>query len=108
MANIFYLDRYSNFVINNENKTVPFVKIPDEPTDKYVKFKKRFDRMDILSNRYYNNPYHGFLIMMANPEFGGLEFDIPNGATIRIPFPFESAIERYNKQVVSYINLYGK
>jgi hypothetical protein len=25
---------------------------------------------------YYNNPYGGWLIMLANPEFGGLEFNI--------------------------------
>jgi hypothetical protein len=36
---------------------------------------------------YYNNPYGGWLIMLANPEFGGLEFNIPNQTVIRIPFP---------------------
>jgi len=103
-----YFNRYNDFKINGENKTQPHIFIPELSSDKLIKFKKRFDRMDILSNRYYNNPYHGFLIMMANPNLGGLEFDIPNGTLIRIPFPFESAIERFNSEKNKYINLYGK
>lgn len=108
MNKITYLDRYNDFVINGDNKTQPYIFIPEVNGDKYIKYKKRVDRMDILSNRYYNNPYHGFLIMMANPQYGGMEFDIPNGALIRIPFPFESALERFNRVKNNYISLYGK
>lgn len=103
-----YFNRYNDFKINGELKTQPHIFIGELSSDKFIKFKKRFDRMDILSNRYYNNPYCGFLIMMANPHLGGLEFDIPNGTLIRIPFPLESAIERFNKEKNNYINLYGK
>jgi hypothetical protein len=45
--------------------------------------------------------------MAANPQFGGLEFNIPDRAVIRVPFPFDSAIERYIGEVDKYKNLYG-
>jgi hypothetical protein len=46
--------------------------------------------------------------MLANPEFGGLEFNIPDSSIIRIPFPFESAVNRYITQVSNHKLLYGE
>jgi hypothetical protein len=45
--------------------------------------------------------------MLCNPQYGGLEFDIKNGDIIRIPYPFDSAIERYIQEVNRYKQLYG-
>jgi hypothetical protein len=45
--------------------------------------------------------------MLANPKYGGLEFNIPNSEVIRVPFPFNSAVERYLKSVETYNLLYG-
>jgi hypothetical protein len=56
---------------------------------------------------YYNNPYSGWLILLANPEFGGLEFNIPDMTTLRIPFPYDSAISRYITEIENYKVLYG-
>ena len=46
--------------------------------------------------------------MLANPEYGGLEFNIPDMTVLRIPFPYESAISRYTTEVTNNINLYGE
>ena len=103
-----YLDRYELFKANGEIKPMPGIKIPEYNTDKSIVYKKGKTRLDIESQKYYNNPYHGFLIMLSNPQYGGLEFNIKDRDVIRIPYPFESAIERYLEQVKQYITLYGK
>ena len=46
--------------------------------------------------------------MLANPEFGGLEFNIPDSTIIRIPFPYDSAVSRYMTQVTLHKQLYGE
>ena len=77
-------------------------------TDKKIVYKQNITRLDKLSQDYYNNPYHGWLILLANPQYGGLEFDIKDREILRIPYPFNSAIERYIKEVEIYKTLYGK
>jgi hypothetical protein len=102
-----YFDRYEKFRVNGDIKPLPFIKIQALPSDKNTIYKLGQTRLDILSQTYYNNPYHGYLIMLANPQYGGLEFNIKNNDVIRIPYPFESAIERYINEVNKYKQLYG-
>ena len=45
--------------------------------------------------------------MMANPEYGSMEFSIPDNALLRIPFPLGLSIEDYVNRVEDYITLYG-
>jgi hypothetical protein len=47
------------------------------------------------------------LILQANPEFGGLEFDIPENTVIIVPFPLNKSLEEYQSQVERYKRLYG-
>lgn len=101
-----YFDRYESFRVNGDFKMVPGIKIDIRGTDKQVVYKKGDTRLDKLSQMYYNNPYHGFLIMLANPQYGGLEFDIKDRDVIIIPYPFESAVERYLAEVKIYKLLY--
>lgn len=106
MAN--YYDRYSNFRGNGSMKPIPGIIIQELDSDKNSIYKQGVSRLDKLSNLYYNNPYSGWLIMLANPEYGGLEFNIPDMASLRIPFPFDSAITRYITQVSIHKSLYGE
>lgn len=101
-----YYDRYRDFRIDGEVKTLPFIKLPIKSSDKRVltDIRTRFDK---LSQEYYGNPYHGWLILQANPEFGGLEFDIPENTIIIIPFPLNQSLEGYQSQVERYKRLYG-
>lgn len=103
-----YYDRYGQFRVNAEIKPIPGITIPISDSDKYTIYKLGETRLDKISNLYYTNPYSGWLIMLANPEFGGLEFNIPDSTIIRVPFPFNSGIERYITQVSNHINLYGE
>lgn len=102
-----YFDRYEKFRVDGSITPLPFIRIPESNTDKTVIYRLGKTRLDILSQKYYNNPYHGYLIMLSNPKYGGLEFDIKDGDVIRIPYPFDSAIERYIEQVNRYKELYG-
>jgi hypothetical protein len=101
-----YYDRYKDFKKEGQVTTLPFIKIRAKNSDKRIVTdnKTRFDK---LSQTYYGNPYHGWLILQANPQFGGLEFDIPENTIIIIPFPLDKSLEQYQNQVDRYKRLYG-
>ena len=73
-----YFNRYEYFLEDGEFKIVPGIEIPTRSTDKYVKYIKGKDRLDKMSQEYYNTPLFGWLIMLANPKVGSIEFDIPD------------------------------
>jgi hypothetical protein len=102
-----YLDRYDRFRSDDNFNPVPGIPIPEKNTDKYLTYKVGSTRFDILSQKYYNSPYYGWLIMLANPEFGGMEFNIPNNKTIRVPFPLKTSVNDYLSEVDKYFRLYG-
>ena len=102
-----YYDRYRGFKKNGLTSTLPFIKLTPKQSDKQVVTDSR-TRFDKLSQLYYGNPYHGWLILLANPQFGGLEFDIPEETVILIPFPLDFSLEQYQNQVDNYKKLYGE
>lgn len=101
-----YYNRYSDFFVENQYKIIPFAKIPEKKSDKFEVYKIGVTRFDKLSQKYYNNPWHGWLIQLANPQFG-LEFDIPDQSIIRIPFPFNQSLSDYEGWVKDHIRYYG-
>ena len=101
-----YLDRYQSFRSDENYKPIPGIKIPVKNTDKTIIYELGRTRFDKLSNDYYNSPYFGWLIMLANPQYGGLEFSIPNNSPIRIPFPFIHSVNDYLSGVEKYKQLY--
>ena len=103
-----YYDRYQQFKVDGKFKPLPFIKIKPKSSDKTVLYEKQISRMDKLSQEYYGTPYHGWLIMLANQQWCGMEFDIPDQTTIRIPFPFTNAIDRYILAVKRHKELYGE
>lgn len=103
-----YYDRYEKFRTNNDIKPIPGINIPIESSDKQTLYKAGKTRLDRVSQEYYGNPYHGWLIMLANQQWGGMEFDIPDQTIIRIPFPFTNAIDRYILGVKRHKELYGE
>ncbi len=103
-----YFNRYKDFKSNGKVSCLPFIKLTPKSTDKMVVYKAGVTRLDKVSQDYYNNPYHGFFIMLANPQYGGLEFNIKDGDVIRVPFPFNATIEDYNNQVAKHKQLYGE
>jgi hypothetical protein len=103
-----YFNRYEYFLEDGEFKIVPGIEIPARSTDKYVKYIKGKDRLDKMSQEYYNTPLFGWLILLANPKVGSIEFDIPDNSIIRIPFPLINSLQEYKKNVELYKLYYGE
>ena len=45
--------------------------------------------------------------MQANPDYNFYEFEIPNGASLRIPLPLQTVLKKYEEDINSYKILYG-
>ena len=101
-----YFDRYEEFRENNEIKPIPGLIIPFSTDDKKVVYKAD-SRMDKISQEYYGTPYFGWLIMLCNGKYSGMEFDIPSNEIIRVPFPLKSAVNRYIIAVKEHKKLNG-
>lgn len=95
-------DRYSQFRDGNTINIVPFAEVPVKSTDRYEIYRKGKTRLDLLSYQYYESPDYAWLIMQANPEYGSMEFAIPDGSEIRIPYPLSTSIDDYQKEVENY------
>ena len=100
-------NRYSSFIVNGEVKKLPFIKLPQKASDKEDIYILGLTRFDILSNKYYNDSSYGWLIQLANPQLGSLEFNIEDNSIMRIPFPLDSTIKNYQDAVAKYIIYYG-
>jgi hypothetical protein len=95
-------DRYEP--LKNDNGTtdmMPFVNIPINVSDKYEYWNVNFSRLDKLSQKYYGNPFYGFLILYANNIYT-TEFDIPDDALIRIPFPLQKPKSDYDSALQQF------
>lgn len=95
-------DRYDLFRKDGKIEIVPFIKIPKKSSDINIVYKKNETRLDIISYKYYGNPDYAWLIMQANPSLGSMEYDIPDGSTVRIPYPLDLTIEDYIMAVNQY------
>lgn len=103
-----YYNRYQNFLINGSQTVVPFLRLPQRATDQRYVYVKNKSRLDKISFEKYGAPYFGWLIMMANPNFGGLESNIPDGTIIVIPFPLVAALQDYKSALDTHIFYYGR
>ena len=88
-------DRYNSFRNNGDVSIVPFIKIPKRKSDIYITYEKGKSRLDNLSYEYYNNSDYGWLILQANPQYGSMEFLIPDKAELRIPYPLIEVLGGY-------------
>lgn len=100
-------NRYKRFKSDGRISIVPSIKIPERATDYYEEYKRGRTRLDKVSYDYYNDPNYDWLIMLCNPQYGSMEFEIPDASILRIPYPLEQAIEDYEKQIDNYKILYG-
>ena len=99
-----YYDRYESFRSDGNIDIVPFIEIDNTSTDIVITFRKSTMRMDTLSYKYYGDPNYGWLILQANPQYGSLEFSIPDGVPLRIPYPLSTAKTRYERGIQKYKN----
>lgn len=99
-------DRYSAFRSDGINTMIPFGEIPEKNTDIKIIYEKGKMRLDQISYQYYNNSDYAWLIMQANPQYGSLEFNIPDGVELRIPYPLETTISDYQNSIDTYNKFY--
>ena len=107
MARQFY-NRYGDFIINGQQTIVPYITLPSKTTDKRYIFKSGLSRLDKISQQYYGSPGFGWLIMMSNPNYGGDEFNIPDGTILTIPFPLVSSLQDYKNELNNHFFYYGR
>ena len=103
-----YVDRYQYFTDNGEYKIVPGINIPFKAADRYTQYKKGRDRLDRISQENYGSPLFGWLILIANPSVGSIEFEIPDNSYLRIPYPLISSLQDYKNQADLYKLYYGE
>ncbi len=103
-----YYNRYNDFVINGEQTVVPYVQLPPKSTDKRYIYKMGQSRLDKVSQQYYGTPYFGWLILVANPISGGLEWNINDGAILTIPFPLVASLQDYKNTLDNHFFYYGR
>lgn len=103
-----YYNRYNEFIKDGEHIIVPSIVLTKKSSDIVVNYKKGVSRLDKFSQQYYGTPYFNWLILQANPQFGGLEWNIPDGETIIIPFPLIPSLEEYKTKVEEYHYYYGR
>ena len=101
MKNIAF-NRYSQINVNDEYGIVPFGEIPIKPSDIRIIFKKGLMRLDQISYQYYDTPDFAWLIMQANPQYGSLEYNIPDSVELRIPYPLDITLADYQKSIGNY------
>jgi len=103
-----YFNRYNNFLINGVQTVVPFVKLPPKASDKNYVYRTNVSRLDKISQELYGSPFFWWLILAANPQYGGLEWNIPDKALLVIPFPLISSVQDYEAELNNYFFYYGR
>jgi hypothetical protein len=103
-----YFNRYQNFLINGNQTVVPYVTLPARTTDQRYIYRENQSRLDKISFEKYGTPYFGWLILVANPIYGGLETNIPDGAVLNIPYPLLAALLDYKNAIDTHIFYYGR
>jgi hypothetical protein len=82
--------------------------LPQKTTDKADIYKVARSRLDKVSLEYYDSPYFSWLILQANPEFGGLENNITDGSVLIIPFPLLPSLQDYKAALENHFYYYGR
>lgn len=97
-------DRYAAFRKNGNFLTLPTIEIEESTSDIHIQYDRTRMRFDLLSYKYYGDANYGWLILSANPQYGSMEFEIPNNVILRIPYPLPSALNRYETKVNEWLS----
>ena len=103
-----YYNRYDDFLINGSPTVVPFLNLPQRSTDQRYVYRVNQSRLDKVSYEKYGTPYFSWLILQANPQFGGLENNIFDGAVLIIPYPLLPSLQDYKASLENYFYYYGR
>jgi hypothetical protein len=70
-------------------------------SDKFIIYDRGKVRLDYIAGQVYNDETLTRVIMWANPEYF-IEFDIPTGTVIRVPYPINDVLSEITQQLVNY------
>ena len=87
---------------------VPSIRLNPKASDRKIVYKTGKSRLDKLSQQFYDSPYYGWLIMLANPTYGGQEWNIPDQTLIIVPFPLMVSLEEYKTKLDKHFLYYGR
>jgi|TARA_R110002012_G_C11513156_1_gene598643 hypothetical protein len=65
--------------------TTRYPSFPKRQTDLYI-ISRELDRLDLLSNQFYEDPRFWWVLAKAN-NLGKGSLDVPKGIQLRIPYP---------------------
>lgn len=86
---------YTSLKENDILKDMPPVQISSRKTDRLIVYHREKMRLDYIAGEVYKDETMWRLIMWANPEYF-LEFDIPEAAIIRVPYPLNDVLSEVN------------
>lgn len=101
------VDRCSRFLYNGIYKKFPLVKLSKKRSDYFEIYRRGMTSLCNLSHKYYNSPDYDWLILLANREYGSLEYSIPDGAELRIPYPLDDTLTEYDGKVIEMLTNAG-
>lgn len=91
---------YSLLKDNDKLKDMPKVQIDKRTSDKSVTYNKQKNRLDNIAGNVYNDETYWRLILWANENYF-MEFDIPDNAVIRVPYPLQDVLNEVQTKIVS-------
>lgn len=102
-----YYNRYKK--LNNDEIIIspPFIKLDEKSTDTMVLYDVKKSRLDKISQEFYGVPFYGWLILIANPEYGGSEWNIRDGQAVRVPLPLDTTLREYERKLLRRLEYYG-
>ena len=96
-------DFYDILRSNNVTKNMPAFTISSRNSDKRVVYDQKTKRLDNISGEIYGDETMWRVILWANPQYF-VEFDIPNGTVIRVPWPLNDVIKELSAKITSKKN----
>jgi len=100
-------NRYANLTYNGKVELPPYVTYTPKYTDKEEVWELNKSRLDLISYKYYGDANYDWLILLANEDIPFLEFEIPNGTILTIPYPLEEALQNITRQIEKFKTFYG-
>lgn len=97
------VDFYKYLITQTSMANMPAITIQPRESDKRVIYDKKRTRLDRIAGDIYQEEEYWRLIMWGNPDYD-IEFDIPDGTVIRIPFPKEEVEKEVAQQILEKKN----
>jgi len=100
-------NRYAKVSMNGVVELLPRFRYSPQASDREEIWQVDKSRMDLISYKYYEDANYDWLIMLANDDIPHIEFEIPDGTILTIPYPLEIALNQFKNQLNIFENLYG-